>query len=114
MEQQITWNKETIKKVLSDAAKNPEGFIGQVPYTRLVKKMLVKMYERQTADEQQIGTTKHYNNIGFNGRDAYFLSDVARRSMQYAGLTKGQTSSVAKSLIKYAGQLESIAKESRN
>ena len=42
-------------------------------------KALVKIYERQTIDEQNSQTTKENNGIGFNGLDANILSSFAEQ-----------------------------------
>lgn len=42
-----------------------------------VERALQVIYERQTSDEQVIGTTKHVNGMGFSGADAEILSSFA-------------------------------------
>src|ERR1019366_9001622 len=76
-----------------------------------VYKMLQKLFERQTVDEQSAEFTKYVNGRGFNGADANVLSDIAKKSIQYQNLTVKQAALVARRLKKYAGQLEEIALE---
>jgi hypothetical protein len=110
----MTWTKEDIKALLvATQEAGPLGKVvktGQVENRKIVYKMLQAMFQRQTADEQCADTTKHVNKMGFNGSDARVLSDIAKKSQQYQNLTIRQAAYVAKKLMKYAGQLEQIAK----
>lgn len=87
-----------------------------------VERALLALYERQTADEQQIGATSHHNAVGFGGADAEFLSSVAERVIvsrnQYRRvegncLSLKQRLAVAKCLKKYWRQLAEIAAEKK-
>ena len=49
------------------------------------QRAIVKLWERQTADEQAAQTTGHDNGIGFNGTDAFILSSFAEQ------INKGRT-----------------------
>ena len=82
---------------------------GKTLYKQIVYRFLQSMYSRQTADEQEYKTTHHSNGKGFNARDAKFLSDVASKSKKWNGLTDNQAKFVAKTLVKYAGQLADIS-----
>ena len=42
-----------------------------------VERAILRLYERQTADEQSAGTTHHENGVGFNGRHAPIASSFA-------------------------------------
>lgn len=71
---------------------------------------LVAIYEKQTADEQFVKTTKHSNGVGFTGSDAHFLSSLAQQ-YQYKGyLSAKQMKFARRSMKKYAGQLVKIVK----
>jgi hypothetical protein len=48
---------------------------------------LLKLYERQTTDEQLSEETKHVNNIGFSGADANILSSFAKQVLQWKSET---------------------------
>lgn len=80
------------------------------------------IYERQTADEQQTGSTKHDNGIGFNGLDAEILSSFARQVKRWKDtpapqrrfpvpLSEKQMAIARRKMAKYAGQLEKIVRE---
>jgi hypothetical protein len=72
-------------------------------------KALWSLYERQTASEQAANATRDRNGRGFNGRDAEFLSSIAKRLPQYDfKLTERQLPPVRRALRKYAGQLLQI------
>jgi len=64
------------------------------------------LYERQTDDEQASNTTRDNNGVGFNGRDAEFLSSIAKRLPNYGfKLTERQLPHVRRKLRKYTRQL---------
>jgi len=76
---------------------------------------LMKLYQKQTTDEQDIGATVEYNNVGFNGVDSEILSSFARQVEQWkedkkypTPLSPKQMALVKKKLPKYAGQLENM------
>jgi len=102
-----TWSPEEIRIYLYFV-------VGQGPDTKdriIVYKMLQAMYDRQTHCEQHSGYTVENNGIGFTAFDAPLLSDIAFKSKKYKSLTPQQAKLVAKKLIKYSGQLSSIAKQ---
>jgi hypothetical protein len=101
----MTWTPDVIKGILAA----PSGKTGRVENRRIIYRMLQRMYERQTYDEQCDHTTKHSNGMGFNYMDADVLSDIAQRSQQYGNLTIGQAQLVANKLRKYVMQLHDIA-----
>lgn len=103
----MNWSKDEIIKILLQ----PHSFTGKVPNGKIVWKMLMALYARQTSFEQEAKLTVENNGIGFNGYDSGFLSDVAERSIPFKGLSYNQITKVAKRLVKYAGQLEAIALE---
>lgn len=43
-----------------------------------VERAIIKLFERQTSDEQTSEETNHHNNVGFNGIDAKILSSFAK------------------------------------
>lgn len=91
-----TWTKEEIKELL---AKNDE----------MVKRSVLKLYERQTELEQSSEETKEDNGVGFNGADAPILSSFAKFIIKTGFLTSKQTAIARKKLTKYANQLAKIA-----
>jgi hypothetical protein len=72
-------------------------------------KGLVRIFERQTADEQSSESTSHDNGIGFTGADANFLTSLAKQYMQRGSLSDKQMAFVFKKMPKYAGQIVSIS-----
>jgi len=73
---------------------------------------LWSLYERQTADEQASNTTREHNGVGFNGRDAEFLSGIAKRLPNYGfTLTPKQLPHVRRALSKYTRQLLEVIEE---
>lgn len=74
---------------------------------------IVKIYERQTIDEQQTDSTGHNNGIGFNGIDAFILSKFAKFYMDRKFLSPKQITIARKKMMKYAKQLTTIANEAK-
>jgi len=73
-----------------------------------VAKALVKLYDYQTASEQEAKETKFHNRVGFNGVDGRFLSSLAEFYKRNNYLSPKQTFRARKSLKKYAAQLARI------
>ena len=63
------------------------------------------IYDNQTADEKNTATTRHYNNIGFTGADAEFLTSLAQQYERKGDLSDKQMAILYKKMPKYAGQL---------
>ena len=74
------------------------------------ERAVVAIYERQTADEQQDGATRHNNKVGFSGPDAYILSEFARWLNSGKHISQKQLALAQKRIGKYAGQLLLIAR----
>lgn len=70
---------------------------------------LTRIYEFQTADEQAIGMTREYNDVGFSGVDAEILSSFAEQVLRGRTLSPKQMAIVFKKMPKYARQLDSVA-----
>ena len=71
-------------------------------------KALVKIYERQTIDEQNSQTTKENNGIGFNGLDANILSSFAEQVNKGRNLSVKQMTIVYKKMPRYWKQVASL------
>jgi hypothetical protein len=98
----MEWNKARIRTI----CENPnEG-----NNCKILGKMLVALYAKQTEGEKVAGCTAEQNKQGFNSIDANFLSSVAESVKKWGSLTNKQSLYVGKKLKKYAGQLEEIAK----
>lgn len=79
---------------------------------------LIKLYERQTADERMEKRTAVDNGVGFNAVDAAFLSSCAeqatanRRNRRYPNdLSPAQLNAVRRSIVKYARQITDMVNE---
>jgi hypothetical protein len=82
-----------------------------------VRKAVVAIYRRQTADEKASHTTNHQNGQGFNGTDATFGTSLAEQilglGLDWKGqkrtgpskLSEKQIASARKMIKKYVGQL---------
>ena len=91
-----TWTKEEILNLL---ANNDE----------MVKRSVLKLYEKQTDYEKAVQNTEENNGVGFNGLDANLLSSFAEFALKSGFLTTKQTAIARNKLKKYAGQLAKIA-----
>jgi hypothetical protein len=84
---------------------------------RALEHAIVRIYERQTADEKQEQVTKHHNRRGFTPADANLLSSFARRIISATHRPEGERLSekqqewARKKVVKYAGQLLKVMKE---
>ena len=76
-----------------------------------VKRGLLAIYARQTADEQAAESTSHLNGIGFNGVDAPILSSFAKQLRARNWLSEKQLTLARRKMTKYAGQLARIANQ---
>lgn len=70
---------------------------------------LVRIFENQTAGEQQMGATVEHNGIGFTGADAEFLTSLAEQYQERGSLSPRQTEILFEKMPKYARQLERIS-----
>ena len=77
-------------------------------------KGLLRVYENQTADEQNSGTTKYHNGIGFTGADADILSSFAEQVKKGRQLSEKQRKILFKKMPRYARQLEQAANDARH
>jgi len=69
---------------------------------------LLKLYQYQTHDEQLTGSTRHINNVGFNGVDAEILSSVAGFYLRTGRLSDKQIRLIRPKLYKYSKQLSNL------
>jgi len=97
------WTKKEIKEMLkSDDAAVCRGILA--------------IYNMQTIDEQATEHTHYHNGVGFNGIDAKILSSFAKQIQSWRvekkykrPLSEKQMTYARKKIVKYAGQLVSIA-----
>lgn len=79
---------------------------------RAVARAVVRIYQRQTEDEQRASETKHHNTIGFNASDAKFLTGVARYVIANGKIdTEYHMMKTRKLIRRYWRQLIEIAEE---
>lgn len=92
------WDKAAVHALLDT---NPKA----------VGRALMTVYGNQTRDEQASEQTKHHNGIGFTGRDAKPMTDIAKKWQRYGRwASEKQLSYVRNTMKKYHRQiLEEIA-----
>ena len=69
------------------------------------QRAIVKLWQRQTADEQAAQNTGHDNGVGFNGTDAFILSSFAEQINKGRTLSPKQLAIAFKKLPKYSRQI---------
>jgi len=74
-------------------------------------KGVVRIFENQTADEQNVGDTVENNGIGFTGVDAGILSSFAKQIMKGRSMSLKQQAILFKKMPKYSGQLERMTRD---
>lgn len=72
-------------------------------------KGVIRIFENQTADEQNCEATIEHNGIGFTGADAEILSSFAKQIINGRTMSVKQRALLLKKMPKYAGQLQRIA-----
>lgn len=91
-----TWTREEIDAMLRTNS-------------RAVERAMVRLYELQTADEQQAETTKVHNNAGFSSYAARRGSYYARWVMSGRQLTGEHLEAATKIALRHSRQLVEIA-----
>jgi hypothetical protein len=71
---------------------------------------LVRIFQYQTAHEQEVQQTEDHNNVGFTGCDAEILTSFAKQVLNGRTLSQKQLAIAFKKMPKYAGQLLKIVK----
>jgi hypothetical protein len=93
-----TWDKPSIQTLIHS---NPKA----------LHRAIIKIYERQTADEQDLDQTIEHNGIGFNGIDAEIMSSFAKQLMTRGFLSPKQTVIAQKKMPKYWKQILQLINE---
>lgn len=78
---------------------------------RAVERAMVVIWERQTADEQAVGATRHHNGIGFCGWSARSGSYFAGWVREGRRLTGKHLERARRIALHHAGQLTRIAND---
>jgi hypothetical protein len=76
---------------------------------RWLQRGIIAIWKYQTATEKATKTTHLFNNVGFNGVDAPFLSSLAEFLSKGYNLSDKQKFVARKKMMKYSGQLYRIA-----
>jgi hypothetical protein len=76
-----------------------------------VYRAMLRIYEKQTADEQQYATTHIYNSVGFTGTDAEIMTSFTNAYQKYGRLTTKQMAIARKKMKKYWKQLLEVIRE---
>jgi hypothetical protein len=88
-------NKSIVTYVKNQLSTNPAW----------AQRAIVKLWERQTADEQAAQNTGHNNGVGFNGTDAFILSSFAEQINKGRTLSPKQLAIAFRKLPKYSKQI---------
>ncbi len=91
------WTQDSMAAYLSNAS--PEA----------IERAIVRIYQRQTSDEQASQATKHTNNMGFSAFDAGTGSYMAKWILSGKHLSGKWVEKGRKLAVKYRGQLVQIA-----
>lgn len=75
------------------------------------KTALLRIYDYQTNEEQQVGYTKVYNGVGFTGCDGEILSSFAQQLQTKGYLSPKQTILVKRKMPKYWSQIIGLSNE---
>lgn len=73
------------------------------------KRALVRIYERQTSEEQLKETTVTENGVGFNGNDAEILTSFAKQYLKRGFLSEKQMIVLKKKISKYWKQIIEVS-----
>jgi hypothetical protein len=77
------------------------------------QRALLKLYSKQTQDEQTQAVVNKSNNVGFRSCDAKFLTSLAKFCIRTNSLSNKQDAALLKKLPRYVGQLCDIANGKR-
>lgn len=91
----FTINKAIVNYVKNQLSSNPSW----------AQRAIVKLWQRQTADQQNAKITGHNNGVGFNGTDAFILSSFAEQIIKGRTLSVKQLAVAFRKLPKYSKQI---------
>lgn len=66
---------------------------------------ILKLYEKQTEDEQSFRSSTHSNRVGFTKADSMYFSEIAEVLLQGESMEYADIGEAARRMRKYAGQL---------
>lgn len=93
--------KETTEKILELLRTNDGAVV----------RALMRIYERQTQDEQRREDTNKHNDIGFTIHDARLYTRFAKQWVERQWLSERQMEVLRAGMLKYGRQLTEIALE---
>lgn len=70
-----------------------------------VERSLIKLYEKQTLDEQRVKETKYQNKVGFNSSDSPYLSYCSQYVLSGRSLSGHHLEKCRGKLMKYWKQI---------
>lgn len=97
----VVWTKEQMVKLLQSNS-------------QAVLRAIVVLYNRQTELEKEFKESNVVNGIGFNCKDSWYLSNLARQLIQFKKISKDDFWRARWRIQKYAQQLADIANENEN
>jgi len=74
-------------------------------------KGVIRIFENQTQDEQNVEGTVENNGIGFTGVDAHILTSFAKQIIKGRTMSPKQQAILFKKMPKYSGQLERMTRD---
>ena len=80
---------------------------------RWAKKALIEIFNKQTETEKETDSTCVYNEIGFSGVDANFMSSLSKQLIEKNYLTPKQMVFVFKKIPKYWKQIYEISDKAK-
>ena len=92
------WTKEQMVKLLQSNS-------------QAVLRAIIVLYNRQTELEKEFKESNVVNGIGFNCKDSWYLSNLARQLIQFKKISKDDFWRARWRVQKYAQQLADIANE---
>lgn len=103
------YDAKEFKRIMTDFS-TPES---SVLATRWLLRGLVTIYQYQTEAEKLASVTNEDNGVGFNGSDAFILSEFAKKQQAFPNyrFSEKQIGIIRKAMPKYAGQLARIAND---
>lgn len=72
---------------------------------------MMRIYERQTRDEQEVKDTRVWNTVGFTGVDGYIMSSFVESYKKWGKLTEKQMNVARKKMKKYWKQLLEVIRD---
>lgn len=72
---------------------------------------MMRIYDRQTRDEQDVKDTRDWNTVGFTGVDGFIMSSFVESYKKWGKLTEKQMKIARKKMKKYWKQLLEVIRD---